>query len=274
MSLNDIQIERYSRQILLPEVGGKGQEKLLAAKVLIIGAGGLGSPVASYLAGAGVGTLGIVDSDTVELSNLHRQMIYSSDDIGKKKAIAAQARLRSVNPDIKIVPYVLRLSSENIMEVIKDYEIVVDGSDNFPTRYLVNDACVLAKKTLVFGAFFRYDGQAMVIKPGEGPCLRCMFPEPPPPGLVPSCQEAGVLGALAGVIGLIQATEALKLVLGIGEPLIGKFILFDALEMGLTKLDVRRRENCLVCGEKPTIKGLVDYEEFCGLKSSSLQTSP
>ncbi len=272
MSLNDIQIERYSRQILLPQVGGKGQEKLLAAKVLIIGAGGLGSPVASYLAGAGVGTLGIVDSDTVELSNLHRQMTYSSDDIGKKKAIAAQARLERVNPDIKVVPYVLRLSSENIVEVIKEYDIVVDGSDNFPTRYLVNDACVLAKKTLVFGAFFRYEGQAMVVKPGEGPCLRCMFPEPPPPGLVPSCQEAGVLGALAGVIGLIQATETLKLILGIGVPLVSKIILFDALEMDLTKVNVRRDKSCQICGEEPTIKELIDYEFFCGLKSSSLQT--
>lgn len=268
MSLNDIQIERYSRQILLPDVGGKGQEKLLAAKVLIIGIGGLGSPVASYLAGAGVGTLGIVDSDTVELSNLHRQMIYSSDDIGKKKAIAAQARLGRVNPDIHIVPYALRLSAENIMEVIKEYDIVVDGSDNFPTRYLVNDACVIAKKVLVFGAFFRFEGQAMVIKPGEGPCLRCMFPEPPPPGLVPSCQEAGVLGALAGTIGLIQASETLKLILEIGEPLIGKFILFDALRMSLTKLDVRRNENCPVCSKESTIKRLIDYEEFCGLKSS------
>ncbi len=203
MSLNDEQIERYSRQILLPQVGGKGQEKLLAAKVLIIGVGGLGSPVATYLAAAGVGTLGVVDSDAVELSNLHRQIIYSSDDIGKKKAIAAQSRLQRVNPDVHVVPYILRLTSENIMEVIKDYDIVVDGTDNFPTRYLVNDACVLAKKTLVFGAFFRYEGQAMVIKPGESPCIRCMFPTPPPPGLIPSCQEAGVLGALAGIIALI-----------------------------------------------------------------------
>lgn len=269
MRLNDERIERYSRQILLPQVGGEGQEKLLVSKVLIVGAGGLGSPVASYLAGAGVGTIGIVDSDTVELSNLHRQMIYSSDDIGKKKAIAAQSRLQIVNPDVKVVPYVLRLNSGNIMEVIKDYDIVVDGSDNFPTRYLVNDACVLAKKTLVFGAFFRFEGQAMVIKPGEGPCLRCMFPSPPPPGLIPSCQEAGVLGALAGVIGLIQATETLKLILGIGKSLIGKLILFDALGMDLTKLNVKRDENCPVCSEKPTIKGLVDYEEFCGLKRSS-----
>ena len=273
MSLNNEQIERYSRQILLPQVGGNGQEKLLTARVLVIGAGGLGSPVASYLAGAGVGTLGIVDSDEVELSNLHRQMIYSSDDIGKKKAVAAQNRLQRVNPDVKVVPYVLRLSSENIMEVIKEYDIVVDGSDNFPTRYLVNDACVLTKKTLIFGAFFRYEGQAMVIKPGEGPCLRCMFPEPPPPGLIPSCQEAGVLGALAGVIGLIQATETLKLILGIGVPQVGKLILFDALEMDLIKVNVGRDENCPVCSEKPTIKGLVDYEEFCGLKSSILPTS-
>ena len=268
MNLNDNQIERYSRQILLPQVGGRGQEKLLAAKVLVIGAGGLGSPVASYLAGAGVGILGIVDSDTVDLSNLHRQMIYSSEDIGKKKAIAAQARLQSVNPDVKVVPHVLRLNSENIMEVIKDYDIVVDGTDNFPTRYLVNDACVLAGKTLVFGAFFRFEGQAMVVKPGEGPCLRCIFPEPPPPGLVPSCQEAGVLGALAGVIGLIQATETLKLILGIGEPIVGKLVLFNALGMDLTKMNTRRDEDCPICSARPKIRELVDYEQFCGLKAS------
>lgn len=274
MSLSDERIERYSRQIILPHVGGKGQEKLLKAKVLIIGAGGLGSPVACYLARAGVGTLGIVDSDTVELSNLHRQMIYSSDDIGKKKAIVAQSRLQRVNPDVKVVPYVLRLTSENIMEIIKDYDIVVDGTDNFPTRYLINDACVFGGKTLVFGAFFRYEGQAMVIKPGEGPCLRCIFPSPPPPGLVPSCQEAGVLGALAGVIGLIQATETLKLILGIGEPLIGKLAIFEALVMDLTKMNVRKDKNCPICGEKPTVRELIDYELFCGLKSSPLPTSP
>jgi molybdopterin/thiamine biosynthesis adenylyltransferase len=274
MSLNEEKVERYSRQILLPQVGGKGQEKLLAARVLVIGAGGLGSPVASYLARAGVGTLGIVDSDGVELSNLHRQILYSSDDIGKKKAIAAQNRLQKVNPDVRVIPYVLRLTSENIMEVIKEYDIVVDGTDNFPTRYLVNDACILAKKILVFGAFFRYEGQAMVIKPGEGPCIRCMFPEPPPPGLVPSCQEAGVLGALAGVIGLIQATETLKLILEIGKPVIGKLILFDALEMDLMKVNVRKDKNCPICGEEPTIRELIDYERFCGLKPSSLQASP
>jgi len=269
MGLNDEQIERYSRQIILPHVGGKGQERLLKAKVLVIGAGGLGSPVATYLAAAGVGILGIVDSDEVELSNLHRQIIYSSDEIGKKKAISAQVRLQRVNPDIKVIPYVLRLNSENIMEVIKDYEIIVDGTDNFPTRYLINDACVLSRKTLIFGAFFRYEGQAMVIKPGEGPCIRCLFPTPPPPGLVPSCQEAGVLGALAGVIGLIQATETLKLVLGIGEPIIGKLVLFNALEMDLIKVNVRRDGNCPICGEKPVIKELIDYEEFCGLEPST-----
>jgi len=266
MSLNEEQIERYSRQILLPKVGGKGQQKLLEAKVLVIGAGGLGSPIAAYLVGAGVGTLGIVDSDEVELNNLHRQIIYSSDDIGKKKALAAKARLDRVNPDVKIVPHVVRLKSDNIMEVIKDYDIVVDGSDNFPTRYLVNDACVLAGKTLVHGAFFRFEGQAMVIKPNEGPCYRCMFSEPPPPGAVPSCQEAGVLGALAGVIGLVQATETLKLILGIGEPLIGKLIIFNALEMGFRKVKVPKDKNCPICGKKPTIKELIDYEIFCGLK--------
>lgn len=270
MVLDGERIERYSRQILLPQVGGKGQERLLASKVLLIGVGGLGSPVATYLTGAGVGTLGIVDSDEVELSNLHRQMLFSSDDIGEKKAVAAQYRLQKINPDVKVVPYVLRLTSENIFEIIRDYDVVVDGSDNFPTRYLANDACVITKKTLVFGAFFRYEGQAMVIKPGEGPCLRCIFPSPPPPGLVPSCQEAGVLGALAGVIGLIQATETLKLILGIGEPLIGKFILFDSLGMNLVRLSTRKDPNCSVCGEHPTIQELIDYEEFCGLKSPSL----
>ncbi|MFA5839144.1 MAG: molybdopterin-synthase adenylyltransferase MoeB [Candidatus Margulisiibacteriota bacterium] len=266
MALNDEQIERYSRQILLPQVGGKGQEKLLAAKVLVIGAGGLGSPVAAYLAGAGVGTLGVVDSDVVELNNLHRQIIYSTEDIGQKKAEAAQIRLQKVNPGIKVIPIFLRLTSENIMEVIKNYDIIVDGSDNFPTRYLVNDACVLANKILVHGAFFRFEGQAMVIRPKKGPCYRCLFADPPPPGAVPSCQEAGVLGALAGVIGLIQATETLKLILGIGEPLIGKLIIFNALEMGFRKVKVPKDKNCPICGDNPTITRLIDYAGFCGLK--------
>lgn len=264
--LTDEQIERYSRQILLPQVGGKGQEKLLAARVLVLGAGGLGSPVAAYLAGAGVGTLGLVDSDEIELNNLHRQILYTTEEIGQQKALAAENRLKKVNPDIKIIPHVLRLTSMNILEIIKDYDIIVDGTDNFPTRYLVNDACVLAKKTLVHGAFFRFEGQAMVIKPFEGSCYRCLFSEPPPPGSVPSCQEAGVLGALAGVIGLIQATETLKLILGIGEPLIGRLIIFNALEMGFRKVKVPRDKNCPVCGEHPTVTKLIDYEWFCGLK--------
>ncbi len=266
MSLRDDQIERYSRQILLPQVGGKGQEKLLAAKALVLGAGGLGSPVLAYLGGAGVGTIGIVDSDKVELNNLHRQILYTTDDIGKEKAIAASERLKKINPDVKVIPHVLRLTSENILDVIKDYDIVIDGTDNFPTRYLVNDACVMAKKTLVHGAFFRVEGQVMVVKPGEGPCYRCLFSEPPPPGAVPSCQEAGVLGALAGVIGLIQATEALKLILGVGEPLVGKLIIFNALEMSFRKVKVPKDVNCPVCGMSPTVKKLIDYEWFCGLK--------
>jgi len=270
MSLSDEQIERYSRQIILPQVGGKGQEKLLAAKVLVIGAGGLGSPIALYLAGAGVGRLGLVDSDQVELNNLHRQILYTSADIGKPKAEIGLQRLRALNPDTEVIPYRLRLTSENIMEIIKDYDIIVDGSDNFPTRYLVNDACVLAKKILVHGAFFRYEGQAMVIKPGEGPCYRCLFSEPPPPGSVPSCQEAGVLGALAGVIGLIQATETLKLILGIGEPLVGKLIIFNALEMSFRTVKVPRDPNCPICGEHPTVTKLIDYEWFCGLKKEEV----
>ena len=268
MSFSEQQIERYSRQILLPQVGGNGQQKLLAAKVLIIGVGGLGSPIAAYLAGAGVGTLGIVDSDQVDITNLHRQIIYATDDIGKPKVEAAKERLEKMNPDIKIVPHQLRLTSANIMKVIKDYDIIVDGTDNFPARYLINDACVLAKKPLVHGAFFRFEGQAMVIKPGEGPCYRCMFAEPPPPGAVPSCQEAGVLGALAGVIGLIQATETLKLILEVGEPLVGKLIIFNALEMNFRRVKVPKDKDCPVCAEKPTIKELIDYEIFCGLKKA------
>ncbi|MEW6040609.1 MAG: molybdopterin-synthase adenylyltransferase MoeB [Elusimicrobiota bacterium] len=265
-SLNDSQIERYSRQIILPHVGGKGQRKLLDAKVLLIGVGGLGSPVALYLTGAGVGTLGILDSDNVELNNLHRQIIYSTDEIGKNKVEVAVQKLKRSNPDVNLIPHSVRLTSQNAMKIIGDYDIVVDASDNFPTRYLVNDACVLSKKSLVHGAFFRYDGQAMVIKPQEGPCYRCLFPEPPPPGVVPACQEAGVLGALAGVIGLIQATETLKLILGVGEPLVGKLIIFNSFEMSFRKLSVPRDKNCPVCGENPTVKELIDYEWFCGIK--------
>ncbi|MBU0672957.1 MAG: molybdopterin-synthase adenylyltransferase MoeB [Candidatus Margulisbacteria bacterium] len=251
--MNEEQIERYSRQIILPHIGSKGQEKLLAARVLVIGLGGLGSPVAVYLARAGVGTLGLVDSEKVELSNLHRQIIYSSDDIGKEKALVAKEKLQRANPDVEVKEHVMRVSSDNILDVIRDYDIIVDGSDNFPARYLINDACVLAKKPMVHGGVFRFDGQAMVIKPGEGPCYRCVFPDPPPPGAIPSGQEAGVLGALAGVIGLIEATETLKLILGIGEPLIGRLIIYNSLKMSFRQVKVPKDEHCPICGEKPTI---------------------
>lgn len=251
--MNEKQIARYSRQIILPEVGGKGQEKLLNAKVLVIGAGGLGSPSAVYLARAGVGRLGIVDSDVVEISNLHRQILFSTDDIGKKKTIAGCDYLRRVNPDIEIISHDIRLNSENISEIIRDYDIVIDGSDNFPTRFLVNDACVFEGKPLIHGSFFRFEGQVIVINPGEGPCYRCIFPESPPPGEVPSCQQAGVLGALAGIIGLIQATEALKLILGIGDSPAGKLIIFDALQMNFRKIKTLKDENCTAC-RKNTFK--------------------
>lgn len=266
MNLRDDQIERYSRQILLPDVGGKGQEKLLKAKVLIVGAGGLGSPVAMYLACAGVGRIGVVDSDKVELNNLQRQILHTSADVGHLKVESAKETLININPDVEVVTYHLRLSSENIMEVIKDYDIIVDGSDNFPTRYLVNDACVLSGKPLSHGGIFRFDGQLITIMPNQSPCYRCLFPEPPPPGLVPSCQEAGILGAVAGVIGVLQANEVLKYILGIGELLLGKLLVFNALESTFRKVRVPKDPNCPVCGDNPTIKELIDYEEFCSLR--------
>ncbi len=264
--LREDQIERYSRQILLPQVGGKGQEKLLEAKVLVIGAGGLGSPCALYLAAAGIGNLGIVDSDVVELNNLQRQILHSTGDVGRPKVDSARDRLQSINPDIRIIPHQLRLTSENILEVIKGYDIVVDGSDNFPTRYLVNDACVLAGKPLSHGAILRFFGQVFTIIPGEGACYRCLFAEPPPPGMVPSCQEAGILGAVAGIIGTLQANEVLKYILGVGELLTEKLLIFDALEASFRQVKLLRDENCPVCGENPTVTELIDYEEFCQLR--------
>ena len=267
MSLRDDQIERYSRQIILPNIGGKGQEKLLKAKVLIIGAGGLGSPCALYLASAGVGKIGIVDSDAVELNNLQRQILHSTANIGKAKVESAQERLNSINPDIEVIPYKARLTSENILDIIKDYDIIVDGSDNFPTRYLVNDACVLSKKPLSHGGIFRFDGQAITIIPGQSACYRCLFPEPPPPGLVPSCQEAGILGAVAGAIGVIQANEALKYILGIGELLTGKLLVFNALDSSFRQVKVPRDPKCAICSDKPTITKLIDYQEFCNLRA-------
>lgn len=266
MRLTDEQIDRYSRQIILPVIGGKGQEKLLDAKVLMIGAGGLGSPCALYLASAGVGKIGIVDDDKVEINNLQRQIMHSMKTVGVYKAESAKSTLTGINPDVDVVTYNLRVTSANIMDIIKDYDIVVDGSDNFPTRYLVNDACVLSGKPFSHGGIFRFDGQAITIVPGKGPCYRCLFREPPPQGLVPSCQEAGILGAVAGVIGTIQANEVLKFILGAGELLIGKLLVFNAMDSFFRQVKVPWDKECPVCGENPTIKELIDYEEFCSLK--------
>jgi adenylyltransferase/sulfurtransferase len=266
MKLREDQIERYSRQIILSNVGGKGQEKLLDAKVLVIGAGGLGSPCALYLASAGIGRIGIVDSDKVELNNLQRQILHSTNTVGTPKVESAKKRLNSINPDIDIVIYNLRLTSKNIMDIIKDYDIVVDGSDNFPTRYLVNDACVLLHKPLSHGGILKFDGQAITIMPGKSACYRCLFPEPPPPGLIPSCQEAGILGAVAGAIGTIQANEVLKYILGVGSLLEGKLLIFNALESSFRQVKVPKDPKCPICGKNPTITKLIDYEEFCQIK--------
>ncbi len=257
------QLKRYSRHIIMPQVGGTGQRKLLNAKVLLLGAGGLGSPTALYLAAAGVGTLGIVDFDVVDFSNLQRQILHDTNDVGRPKVLSAKETLNDINPDVKVVPYQLRLSSENIMEIIQDYDIVVDGSDNFATRYLVNDACYLAKKPCVHGSIFLFEGQAAVFEPGKG-CYRCLYPSPPPPGMVPSCAEAGVFGVLPGIIGSIQAVETIKLILGVGEPLVNRLLIFDALDMSFRLVKLRQDPNCALCGTRPTIKELIDYEVFCG----------
>jgi len=266
IEFTDEQIERYSRHIILPEVGGSGQQKMLEAKVLLLGAGGLGSPAAYYLAAAGIGNLGIVDFDRVDLSNLQRQIIHSTERIGMLKTESAKKTIEALNPDVNISLYNERLDSSNIMNLIEGYDYIVDGSDNFPTRYLVNDACIMRNKTLIHGSIYRFEGQVTVFKPGDGPCYRCLYPEPPPPGMVPNCQEGGVLGVLAGVIGNLQVVEVLKLVLGIGKTLVGKLIIYDALNTEFRNLRLRKDENCPICGEKPTIKELVDYEEFCGLQ--------
>ena len=266
IEFTDEQIERYSRHIILPEVGGSGQQKMLEARVLLLGAGGLGSPAAYYLAAAGIGNLGIVDFDQVDLSNLQRQIIHSTERIGMLKTESAKKTIQALNPDVNVTLYNEKMDSSNIMSLIKDYDYVVDGSDNFPTRYLVNDACVMKNKTLIHGSIYRFEGQVTVFKPGDGPCYRCLYPEPPPPGMVPNCQEGGVLGVLAGVIGNLQVVEVLKLILGIGKPLVGKLLIYDALNTEFRNLRLRRDVNCPICGEKPTIKDLVDYEEFCGLQ--------
>ena len=266
MELNNDELRRYSRQLILPEVGLEGQKKIRAASALCIGAGGLGSPIALYLAAAGIGKLGLVDFDAVDLSNLHRQIIHGTPDLGRPKTESARDSLRRVNPHVEILLHSTRLTSQNALDIIEAYDIVADGSDNFPTRYLTNDACVLLRKPNVYGSISRFDGQASVFAPHlGGPCYRCLFPEPPPPGLVPSCAEAGVLGVVPGIVGLIQATEILKLILGQGLSLLNRLLLFNALDLKFREVKLRRDPQCPACGERPTITRLIDYQAFCGL---------
>jgi molybdopterin/thiamine biosynthesis adenylyltransferase/rhodanese-related sulfurtransferase len=265
MALTQDQINRYSRHLLLPEVGVEGQEKICNAKVLCIGTGGLGAPLGLYLAAAGVGKLGMVDFDVVDFSNLQRQVIHGESTLDKLKVDSAKARLADLNSSIDVVTYNTRLTSENALEIFKDYDIIIDGTDNFPTRYLANDAAVLLGKPYVYGSILRFEGQASVFHAKEGPCYRCLYPEPPPPGLVPSCAEGGVLGILPGIVGLFQANEAIKLILGKGDTLVGRLLLFDALKMKFTELKLRKDKSCPICGDNPTIKELIDYEQFCGI---------
>ena len=266
MELNNEEIRRYSRHLILPEVGLAGQKKIKATSVLCIGAGGLGSPIAMYLAAAGIGKIGIVDFDTVDYSNLQRQILHTDADVGRPKAQSAKETIHGINPNCEVVIHNTRITSENALDLIRPYDIVVDGTDNFPTRYLTNDACVLLKKPNVYGSIFRFEGQASVFAPHlGGPCYRCLYPEPPPPGMVPSCAEGGVLGVLPGIIGCIQATEILKLAIGKGSSLVGRLLLFNALDMKFRELKLRRDPQCPVCGEHPTIKELIDYEMFCGI---------
>ena len=265
MALSQDEILRYSRHLIMPEVGVEGQEKLKAGRVLLIGTGGLGSPAALYLAAAGVGTLGLIDFDRVDFSNLQRQIIHSTSSVGKPKVESAKQRIAEINPNVKVVTYDAMLTKDNIMGILKDYDILLDGTDNFQTRYLVNDACVFQKKPFVYGSIFRFDGQATVFYPGKGPCYRCLFAEPPPPGMVPSCAEGGVLGILPGVIGVIQATEVVKLLIQKGEPLIGRPMLYDALKMTFREVKFRKNPKCPVCSDNPTITELQDYDAFCGI---------
>jgi molybdopterin/thiamine biosynthesis adenylyltransferase/rhodanese-related sulfurtransferase/molybdopterin converting factor small subunit len=266
VTLSNEEIRRYSRHLIMPEVGMEGQKKLKAARVLAIGTGGLGSPLALYLAAAGVGTIGLVDYDVVDDSNLHRQILFGAGDVGRPKLDAAEERLRGVNPHVRFVKHEERFTSSNALEIMRDYDIVADGTDNFPTRYLVNDACVLTGKPNVYASIFRFEGQASVFWAQKGPCYRCLYAEPPPPGLVPSCAEGGVLGILPGLLGLIQATETIKLILGSGEPLIGRLLLVDALAMRFRELKLRKNADCVICGRNPTVTKLVDYEAFCGIE--------
>ena len=264
-TLTHEEVQRYSRHLIMPEVGVEGQRRLKAARILCVGAGGLGSPASLYLAAAGVGTLGLVDFDVVDVSNLQRQVLYSTSDVGRPKLTAARERLTGLNPGVKVVTHETPLTSANALQIFADYDVIVDGADNFPTRYLVNDACVITGKPNAYGSIFRFDGQASVFAAKNGPCYRCLYPEPPPPGLVPSCAEGGVLGVLPGIVGTIQAAEAIKLVIGAGEPLIGRLLLFDALGMTFRTMTLRRDPACPVCGDRPTIRALIDYDQFCGI---------
>jgi sulfur-carrier protein adenylyltransferase/sulfurtransferase len=265
-SLSQNEVARYSRHLIMPEVGVDGQKRLKASSVLLIGAGGLGSPLGLYLAAAGIGRIGIVDFDVVDFSNLQRQIIHGTPDVGRPKLHSARERMQAINPEVRVDLYETRLSRENALDMFRPYDLIIDGTDNFQTRYLVNDACVMLNKPNVYGSIFRFDGQASVFYPGKGPCYRCLYPEPPPPGEVPSCAEGGVLGILPGLIGCIQATEAVKLLLGQGQPLIGRLLLYDALQMSFREFKVRRNPNCPMCGDHPTIKQLIDYDQFCGIR--------
>jgi molybdopterin/thiamine biosynthesis adenylyltransferase/rhodanese-related sulfurtransferase len=264
--LSNDEILRYSRHLIMPEVGMEGQLKLKQAKVLCIGAGGLGSPLVLYLAAAGVGKLGIVDFDVVDFTNLQRQVIHDTDDVGRPKLSSARDTLRDINPNVEVTTYETRLTSENALDILRDYDVIADGTDNFPTRYLVNDACVLLGKPNVYGSIFRFEGQASVFDARRGPCFRCLYAEPPPPGLVPSCAEGGVLGVLPGIVGSIQALQTIKLILGKGKPLIGRLLLFDALNLEFRELKLRKNPDCPVCGTHPSITRLIDYEAFCGIR--------
>lgn len=272
LDFSEEEIHRYSRHIVLPEVGGMGQKCINRASVLVVGAGGLGSPVALYLAAAGVGKIGIVDNDVVDLSNLQRQILHTTADVGRKKVESARDMLRALNPHLEIVPHDIRLNASNILEVLKDYDVVAEGSDNFPTKFLVNDACVMTAIPLSMAGIFRFSGQILTVVPHVGPCYRCLIPQPPPPGAIPSCQEAGVFGAMAGVVGVIQATEVLKLILGKGEVLNGRLLLFEALQMRFEPIEVKRNPECPVCSDSPTITELIDYEIACDTQQPA--TSP
>jgi adenylyltransferase/sulfurtransferase len=272
-ALSNEEVLRYSRHLIMPEVGMEGQQKLKAARVLCIGTGGLGSPLALYLAAVGVGTLGLVDFDVVDFTNLQRQVIHFTSDVGRSKLESAREKIAAINPYVNVKTFETRLTSQNALEIFSGFDIIVDGTDNFPTRFLVNDACVFTGKPNVYGSIFRFEGQASVFAAKDGPCYRCLYPEPPPPGLVPSCAEGGVLGILPGLVGLIQATEAIKLILGSGQPLIGRLLLVDALGMKFRELKLRKNPDCVVCGTHPTVTKLIDYEEFCGLRGQEKPVS-